>query len=326
MACLLSSRIYKRADFDKIKKEGFTYQLPTETIDIIKQIATNVGAPEYIKTPHFEKRTGNGMGYANKPRIQIKDISDADWNALRNFKATTLEKKEGIALSIDKIRKHLNKMTDKTYDKLYEQIIQEIDLINPDNLENEDVCNELKQIGDAIFDIASSNKFYSKMYAKLYKDLMNKYDFMKAIFKTNINTDVYIFKDFAYCSPDKDYDAFCKNNKTNEKRRALGAFYINLMLHDVVPATKIVSMIDEIQEELLSFIKKEDHVNIVDEMSELVYILIVNGRSMLKTIDDEWSQMLNRIEIVSSMQNKSYPSISNKTIFKHMDMLEAIKK
>ena len=98
------------------------------------------------------------------------------------------------------------------------------------------------------------------------------------------------------------------------------------MLHDVVPATKIVSMIDEIQEELLSFIKKEDNVNIVDEMSELVYILIVNGHSMLKTIDDEWSQMLNRIEIVSSMQNKSYPSISNKTIFKHMDMLEAIKK
>ena len=324
MACL-TSKIYRRADFDRIKKEGFTYQLPKETIEIIKKIAANVGAPEYIKTPHFERKNGNGNGYQTKQRIQIKDISDADWDALRNFKATTLEKKEGIALSIDKIRKHLNKMTDKTYDKLYEQIIQEIDIINPDNLKNEDVCNELKRIGDAIFDIASSNSFYSKMYATLYKELMHKYDFMKTIFKENLNTEVSIFKDFAYCSPDKDYDTFCKNNKTNERRRALGSFYINLMLQDVVPATKIVSMIHEVQDDLMKFIKAENHVNIVDEMSELLYILIVNGYSLLKTID-EWSQILNCVEIVGSMKNKSNPSISNKTIFKHMDILEAIKK
>ena len=320
MAC----RIYKRVDFDKIKRDGFSYELPTETIELIKKIASNVGAPEYIKTPSFEKKHGCSE---RKPRIQLKEISDTDWNLLRNFKATILEKKEGIALSIDKIRKHLNKITDKTYDKLYDQIIQEIELIKTDNsFENEDICNELKRIGDSIFDIASSNGFYSKMYAKLYKELMCKYEFMKNIFKDNLNSEVSIFKDFNYCSPDKDYDTFCKNNKVNEKRRSLGLFYINLMLYDVIPPTKIISMINDIQDDLLMLIKKENNVNIVEEMSELLYILIVYGNSMLKIVEEDWEEITNRVQFVSNIKNKSQPSISNKTIFKHMDILETINK
>ena len=73
--------IYTRNDYERIKKEGFVYTLPQETLEAIKKIATNVGAPEYIKTPHFDKRP-----YNNKPRIHIKEISDADWDSIRNFK------------------------------------------------------------------------------------------------------------------------------------------------------------------------------------------------------------------------------------------------
>ena len=51
-ACIM----YTRTDYDRIKKEGFNYTLPAETLEAIKKIASNVGAPEYIKTPHFDKR------------------------------------------------------------------------------------------------------------------------------------------------------------------------------------------------------------------------------------------------------------------------------
>jgi hypothetical protein len=269
-------------------------------------------------------------------------VSDTDWDALRNFKTTVLEKKKGIDLSIDKIRKHLNKMTDKTYDTLYTQIIQEIESITAgmDELTgtsagtgtgagtamDEDLRGELTRIGDAIFDIASGNSFYSKMYARLYKELMTKYDFMKTIFQTNLNTEVSIFKDFEYCSPDKDYDAFCKNNKTNEKRRALGMFYINLMLQHVVPAEKIASMVEEIQVNLLDLIKKENNVNRVEEMSEMVAILVINSGPKLKLLKEAWGEIIGRIDIVSVMKIKTQPSISNKTIFKHMDIQTAINK
>lgn len=315
----MALKIYTRVDYDRIKKEGFTFELPPETIAVIKKIAANVGAPEYIRTPHFEKRP-----VTNKLRIQIKEVADTDWDALRNFKATVLEKKKGIALSIDKIRKHLNKMTDKTYDTLYIQIIQEIDsIVAGMTSEDEELRTELTRIGDAIFEIASGNSFYSKMYAKLYKELMDKYDFMTTIFQTNLNTDVSIFKDYAYCSPDKDYDAFCRNNKTNEKRRALGLFYINLMLQQIVPPAKIMDMITEIQFGLLEALRKENNANIAEEMSELLYIMITNGASALK---EDWEEIVDRVNIVAAIKIKTQPSISNKTIFKHMDIQTAIAK
>jgi hypothetical protein len=313
MACI----IYTRNDYDRIKKEGFVYTLPKETLDAIKKISANVGAPEYIKTPHFEKRP--------KLRIHIKEIQDAEWDTIRNFKTTVLEKKKGIDLSIDKIRKHLNKMTTKTYDTLLAQIIIEIDLIVAAEMEKNELMVELNKIGDAIFDIASGNRFYSSMYATLYNELMTKYDFMKTILSAKLNTDIHIFNDFEYCSPDKDYDKFCNNNKTNEKRRALSLFYVNLMLQKIIPSTKIIAMITELQTNLTDYIKKENNANIAEELSELLFGLITTGVSALKTLP-EWTRIVEDIKTISTMKAKSEPSISNKTIFKHMDILMEIAK
>jgi hypothetical protein len=318
---MASVKTYTRVDYDRIKREGFTYVLPQETINKIKTIASNVGAPEYIKTPHFEKRI-------HRTRIPAKEISDTEWDTLRNFKATVLEKKQGVELSIDKIRKHLNKMTDKTYDSIKEHIIEEIELIvsSTDAIDNDELMNALNRIGDALFEIASGNSFYSQMYATLYKELITKYEFIKTAFGIKINSDVSFFKGFEYCDPNKDYDTFCKNNKTNEKRRALGLFYVNLMLQEVIPVEKIMLMIEELQTDLLSFIRKENNVNIVEEMSELINILVIKGASVLKSMPDEWSTIVNNITYISGMKAKSEPSISNKTIFKHMDMQSALNK
>ena len=315
MACI----VYTRNDYDRIKKDGFTYTLPQETIDTIKKIAANVGAPEYIKTPHFEKRS-------YKPRIHIKEVSDAEWDSVRNFKSTVIEKKKGVELSIDIIRKHLNKMTTKTYDTLQTQICTEIDQIMATETNQEELLVELNKIGDAIFDIASGNRFYSGMYAALYNELMVKYEFMKTILTAKLNTDIHIFNDFEYCSPEKDYDKFCNNNKTNEKRRALGSFYVNLMLQEIIPPTKIIKMINELQTNLTDYIKAENNVNIVEELSELLYGLITTGAPKLKTQKVEWTAIMANVNIIGKMKAKSAPSISNKTIFKHMDIVMEINK
>lgn len=326
MASTMAStkKTYTRADYDKIKRDGFSFILPQETLDAIKSIAANVGAPEYIKTPHFEKRTHN------KLRINIKEISDTEWDNLRSFKATVMEKKKGVELSLDKLRKHLNKITDKTYLNLKAQIIEELELILKETNENAELLAELNKMGDFMFDIASGNSFYSKLYATLYKELMAKYSFLQTVFLEKVNSEVSIFKDFSYCDPNKDYDTFCKNNKTNEKRRALALFYVNLLLQDIVLPVKIVTMIEELQTDLLQYIKKENCANIVDEMSEVIYILVVNSAPILKKTvvkgeDDWWAQIISRLTHVSTLKAKAEPSISNKSIFKHMDILAALK-
>jgi hypothetical protein len=66
----------------------------------------------------------------------------------------------------------LNKLSDKNYIDMRNRIIENIDKLIEENITSEDML----RISSAIFDIASTNRFYSKIYADLYSDLSTKYD------------------------------------------------------------------------------------------------------------------------------------------------------
>jgi hypothetical protein len=310
---------YNIDDFDNILNNGLTFQLPTDTIDIISNIATQLGILEYNKTPVFPKITHNdnngfNRNKRNKHFNKYNDVTDDDWDTLRTFTPTDFKKKDGIDSSIDQIRMHMNKMTDKTYKSLILKVYEEIDKleVNVDNY---------SKIGESIFNIATGNSFYSNMYVKLYKELMNKYSFMRDIFDKHFNLFSELFTNITYCSPNENYDTFCEINKTNEKRRSLVLFYVNLMKENIIDSDKIINIIINIQEYLLSKIKEPNNKEIVDELSENIYIFIQNTSSILDT-DAKWDDILYNIEIISKMKTSDYPSITNKCIFKHMDILD----
>jgi hypothetical protein len=328
-------------DFERIKNNGFTCPLSPETIAIIQALADQVGSPEYIKTPQFEKRdiydkkeAGARPSDRNRSRAAKKsyEFTDDAWDTVRNFKATLLVKKEGMGAVIDQIRKHLNKMTEKTYETLRDHIIKEIAGITEgildnqstlDSVEDADFIREINKIGEALFTIASGNSFYSTMYAKLYKELMLKFAFMKTIFETNFQKFNTLFQDFTYCDPNKDYDQFCQNNKVNEKRRALSLFYVNLMKEKLIETGEIEKILAQLQANLLKAINEPEQKNIVDEMAEVICIIITNGHVQLQALDeDKWDLIEEFVKTLAAYKLNSCPSITNKTIFKFMDMLE----
>jgi hypothetical protein len=328
-------------DFERIKNNGFICPISPETIAIIQALADQVGAPEYIKTPQFEKheiydkKDQGRPGDRDRNKRGIKktyEFADDAWESVRNFKATLIVKKEGMAAVIDQIRKHLNKMTAKTYDTLRDNIIKEIAGITEGILENQhtldcvedqDFITEINKIGEALFTIASGNSFYSTMYARLYKELMAQFAFMKTIFETNFQKFNTLFQDFTYCDPNKDYDQFCQNNKVNEKRRALSLFYVNLMKEKLIEPKEIDKILGQLQTNLLKAISEPEQKNIVDEMGEVIYIIIVNGHEKLKEWDeDKWDVIEEFVKTVAGYKANSSPSITNKTIFKFMDILD----
>ena len=426
-----TTTIYKKCDFERIQYEGFSYTLSPDVLKIIQSIADQVGSPEYVKTPQFEKRqpaitqlnnpmitnighnhshshnnnnhnkrydnnnsnnnnnnnsnNNNNNNSNNKKRDKYsynnnnkgQEITDDDWEAIRKFQATVLAKKEGIDASIETIRVHLNKITDKTYETLKVLIVEEINKIISANssananananevgvgvvganevglVETPELLLELKKIGDAIFNIASSNGFYSKVYATLYKDLMSQFKFMRGIFETNYKGfNSVLFKTIEYYDPNKDYDKFCQMNKDNEKRRSMCSFYINLMLQGIIAPKSILKIILGLQDLMLEKIKVADATNIVEELSEVLFILITSSAEMFKRVvsnpnnkesatnssdsssDDEtlvvdtyvsptkWEKIVSNVNYISKLKQKSFPSISNKTIFKHMDIID----
>jgi hypothetical protein len=311
---------YSIADFENIIFNGIQFQLPQETVDIITTLANQVGAADYIRTPQFNKKTHQPAlinNNNNKRRNKNQEIQDDDWDSIRKFQTTEIKKKDGIDANIDNIRKYLNKITEKNYDKMCEQITLEISTITDASVE------ELNKIGESVFNIASGNAFYSATYAKLYKSLMTKYSFMSDIFKTNLDKFSELFTTIEYYNPNTDYDKFCENNKTNDKRRALSAFYVNLMKEGVIDKSDMISIINKVQEYIILKLSEEGNKEILDELSENIFILITNSSEELDD-EDGWEMIIDNVKTYSKLKVKDYPSATTKSIFKHMDILDEL--
>ncbi len=295
---------YTLNDVETIKFEGFDFVIPDVTLAFISELTKHVGSPSYIKTPIFKKKT------VDKPQ--------ENWGAVRNtFQATKIEQKQGLELQIDLIRSHLNKISDKNYIDYRNKIIDIFDELVVNNISSENMM----RICSSLFEIASNNRFYSKLYADLYSDLINKYDEMNVIFENSLGSFMCLFDKIEYVDPVVDYDAFCKNNKDNERRRSLSAFFVNLMYNKIISKDKLVSLLVILLTQVYTFIKLENKKNEVDELTENISLLF--KKEFIDTdIQIEGMPLITSMEHLAKSKSKTYASLSNKSIFKYMDILE----
>jgi len=300
--------IYSHQDFQNIIFDGFQFSLPEETIVLINELASKVGAPTYIKTPVFKKK--------EVPTATATATVNETWEKVRGFKTTKIEQKKGIDSKIDMIRFHLNKITDKNYIDCHNKIVDLLNELIENNIKDED----LMRICLHIFEIASNNRFYSKLYADLYSDLITRFDIMKTIFNNSFNSFMELFNHVEYVDPAVNYDAFCKNNKDNECRKSLSTFILNLMKNNIISREKVMILLSQLLSQVQEFILLENKKNEVDELTENIALLF--KAELVAEI------MINGVSFMTILQNlakskmKSYPSLSNKSIFKYMDLCE----
>jgi len=274
-----------------------------------------VGSPTYIKTPTFHRIERNGDEFVannKKKKKAMKPnevLNDEDWDTIRTFQATKLVQKEGWEAEMDIIRSSLNKMTEKNYK---EQSVIIIDILHRLLTETAEMSN----VGNAIFEIASNNRFYSKLYADLYSDLISNFDIMKTIFYKNFNEFLEIFNNIEHVNAEENYDAFCRINKNNERRKALSSFFVNVTLHKIITVEKIIELNVHLLTNVMQYIKEDNKKSEVDEMVENIAILYN------KVWFEEVEWFMETIRHLAHSKPKSYPSLSNKSIFKCMDMIE----
>jgi hypothetical protein len=144
-----------------------------------------------------------------------------------------------------------------------------------------------------------------------------------------------LFETIEYCDPKKNYDKFCDINKANEKRKAMSLFIVNLMKNGIVEKTQVVALMRQIQELMYSNMRQEGKTNEVDELAENLYIMVKHSHSFLTAPADadaadaadaaeSFKIRVEQITEISKLKIKSKPSITNKTIFRHLDMLDEI--
>lgn len=318
---------YSLDNFEKIISGGFEVNLPQESLAIIQELAAKVGAPEYVRTPQFQQRQHYDHGErprGNRRRKQkAQELSDDAWEAIRNFESTQMQKREGVDASIDLIRKAMNKIADKTYEVLSKQIIDEIKKVAE---VGEETRADLEKVAASAFDIASTNGFYSSLYARIYAELCDNFG---DIFVPPLKQALASFKDsyraIEYVNPDENYDKFCAINKENTKRRAMGVFFINMAGTSFgVDLHEAVDVVQDIQRLLEQKIDEEGQEATVDELACLEGEMILGGKTQLAMVE-EWEEITETVARFAKMKARDHPSLTNKTVFKHMDIQDALK-
>lgn len=311
----LSSCQYTLSDFKNKENSGNIPELEALVIEKINKLANRVGAPSYQKTPVFKR-----YNYNKKKKVN-ENISSDDWETIRNFKTTSLNKNmEGLEAQMDKIRSYLNKLTNDNYN----DISNEIKLVIKDIVDQNEE-NYLSKIGVSIFEIGSANRFLSKVYVKLYKELIDTYPIMKNVCTSNFNSFNTLFETFDYCDANENYDKFCDITKQNEKRKALSKFLMICVEYGIIEIDSMEKIILDFLNKINKYILEKDKENAVDEIVANLAIMILSSVSVFQKMNSK-SKIFKDIEILSTLNVKQHPGLSNKTLFKFLDIIDELEE
>ena len=286
-----------------------------EIINVINNLAKLVGAPEYRKTPVFKKND------RHKQNDRIKPV-ELDWEAIRNFKVTNVVKNDdGINEHIGTIRVLLNKMTKNNYDTTSKEMLELLKQI----VENSETTeSDLTEIGKSIFETSTNNHFWSNLYSRLYKDILDIYPIYNTICENNLTEFMVLFNNIRYVNAEKDYDMFCVINKENEKRRALGNFFVNLMNRDIIDVDKIGEIILNLIHKFKTTMDTKNCNEIVDETGENIIIMTKGGNEKLSKEFKNYDKIREFISFMTEVDYNEHDSISSKISFKFMDFDEEL--
>jgi hypothetical protein len=206
---------------------------------------------------------------------------------------------------VNTIRLLLNKISDKTYVDCATKIINIIEKLS---------SNEISLLYNNMFEVILHNSFYSKLYADVYSlCITNNNQFLEGF---HLQYDKYIqsFNDITYVDPNIDYDKYCINNSNNELRKSFGKFMFYLNKNTIIDISMIHNTLDILLSKIQELILVSNNISIVDEMVENIFIIY----DKTNTINNKYKSTM--VEL-SKYKSKQFPSLSNKSIFKIMDLI-----
>jgi hypothetical protein len=294
-----------------LREKGDIPELSMDVIQVINDLAKKVGAPTYNKTPVFKKRN-------RQPRKKDNMITKQDWENIRNFKLTKLDKnEEGFECIIDDIRSNLNKLTKENFDEINDTIKK----IIRKQINKEDNTDEnLNEIAKCIFEIGSLNTFWSSLYAKLYKNLIDEYSSMKETCLVNFNKFMTVFETKDEEEEEKlninmNYNLLCENNKKNEHRKGRSSFFVNLMIHDIINMDVMYDFLFKLFEKI-----KDIDIQNKEEFFENISIIVLAGKDKFEEQEEKWETVVKEITNISESDD-----ITKKMKFKCLDVLDEIE-
>jgi hypothetical protein len=326
---------YNLQQITDISFSGFTFEIPEDTCNMINYLCTQVGSSGLI-TNIYQKAdikssdntfTAGGLKNNKKKKgNKSMEVSADEWESIRTFQTTKIEQKTGIDADIDQIRLCLNKLTDKTFLDIREKVIDKINKICVETTST----GEVSRVGYMLYELCSTNKFYSKIFADLFAEMASKYIWLMDIFNEKYAVIMEQYNNIKYIDSEKDYDGFCEMNKINERRRAVTTFVLNLANNGFIQKSDLVNILRNLLKMVTDMVSQNDKKNEIDELTENIAIIFDKDLidEVVDDADDEedyyvgGQSIIDTVNSLAKSKAKAYPGLSNKAIFKYMDLIE----
>lgn len=359
----ISSKIYTVDDYSNIVIDGFEYSLSDHVKTIIQNLNSEMDLlsidnaniqngniqgnftknPVKTKRPYYSNSHSNSnshSGNANtnknqrlKPSGGSNNRLDEDWqNAKPVFKATTIEKKEGVEKQINDIRICLNKISNKNYQSQCDSIIEMLRNITNNidvdvDEENDQTNNTFVTVANALFDIASNNKFYSEIYADLTVELTKHFSIFSEMLDGFMDKYRESLHDIKVVDSTENYDLHCTYNKINDKRKAMTTFIVNLMKKEMITYELVGELLFSMLHTVYGYLDEEKRTSEVEEITENVFIMITMSYTVFKNkAGEQWSKIEEKIREISQMKPKERKSLSSRSLFRYKDMVDFLNK
>lgn len=315
---------YTIQQFKDILFDGINNKLSEETKNIISELSSLINISDGAETG-YKKVKRNDSGELYKKGYKTKEVEE-DWESVRNFKVTKIEKKEGIEKKINEIRIALNKISEKNK---IEQTTKIIELISIVFESNEDMNENMEKIVKFVFDTASSNAFYSEIYAELYKNILMKFSQFQSKLGDIVINYKKSFEEINQVDPNVDYDAYCDFIKENDKRKSMTTFMCNLTKYDILESETLYQIIKYITFKIREHSTLNDSISIVEELCDNLYILITTTYELYKTDETFHNEIMKELKEISLYRKTDkvlYKSMTSRASFKILDTIEYVEK
>ena len=356
-------QLYSKIDFDN-------HELPANSTRLIEKLQSLVSSPNYNKTPVFKKKFNGSNGnrrqlYKNKfnknyktnnnydnrnhsygrgkggfrgaRRKNPKAMTDEEWDKVKNFEVKKVVKvKSEFEGEISNLKMEMNKITNDNYETIFDNITLKLDMII-DELSDENY----EMLCFSIFEIASSNSFYSSVYAKLYNDMSTKYPKLNSMFDTKLENYMKGFENLNIGGGSKnvddgasgsggdnvsEYDILCNVNNDIQKLTSLTKFIISLVHYKGTEMKdKMISMLFSLLQKFEVNIQKEDQTLICETYIEIICIILETGYHDLKDCA-RFDEIIEDFTEIGDYKPKNYKSFTNKASFRVMDVLDFIEE
>jgi hypothetical protein len=307
---------YTINDFSKLAYSGVKYELPESVLKILKVLSDSLSSTDATND------TKKPIVRANK---QFQPKAE-DWSAVRSYKITKIpEVKEGTEKTIKDIRIALNKFSNKNAETQHDIIVG---LIRQVISESKEVEEDTKKVCTLIFDIVSANEFYSSLYAKLYKDLIGIFPQFSEKMVDILDKYKDSFNNIKVVDPNVDYDGYCDNVKSNDLRRAMTTFIINLVKNEAISESDVLNIILYLEELVIKFAEDSDKSAVVEEITENIFIFVTQGKERLNKASIWKDIIIPNIHAISKLRKTEpakYKSMTSRATFKFMDIIDELK-